>query len=385
MKSKIGLVLKKELREVFRDKKSLSMMLLLPFLIPFLIIGISALFDMEVNTSLDDFNKIGFTYDFNFVEKNMAKYYNLDYKVGSEEKIKKLYEEEKIDLYITKKGNTYEINYDENNEKSSQTVYLAEKFLNAYKKYLQEEYLKQNNINSDEALNIINISYKTVNEKENNFYVNYTTSYAFLFVIMAITVSATYPATDATAGEKERGTLETLLSFPIKSKDIILGKFLSVSITSIITGFLGFALSLVALFYSNKWFAIYEDLNILPNLATIFIALLIIVLYSFLISGLCVAIASKAKSFKEAQSALTPLTFICFFPGMIADMANLKTTNWVALIPFINHIQIFNDVNGGNINVIQIILMVISILVFVGLVLAFIIREYKSERILFSD
>ena len=295
MKSKIGLVLKKELREVFRDKKSLSMMLLLPFLIPFLIIGISALFDMEVNTSLDDFNKIGFTYDFNFVEKNMAKYYNLDYKVGSEEKIKKLYEEEKIDLYITKKGNTYEINYDENNEKSSQTVYLAEKFLNAYKKYLQEEYLKQNNINSDEALNIINISYKTVNEKENNFYVNYTTSYAFLFVIMAITVSATYPATDATAGEKERGTLETLLSFPIKSKDIILGKFLSVSITSIITGFLGFALSLVALFYSNKWFAIYEDLNILPNLATIFIALLIIVLYSFLISGLCVAIASKAN------------------------------------------------------------------------------------------
>ena len=102
MKNKVGLILKKELREVFRDKKSLAMMLLLPFLIPFLIIGISALFNMEVNTSLDDFNKMGFTYEFGFVEKNMAKYYNLDYKVGSEEEIKKLYDEKKIDLYIKK-------------------------------------------------------------------------------------------------------------------------------------------------------------------------------------------------------------------------------------------------------------------------------------------
>ena len=44
---------------------------------------------------------------------------------------------------------------------------------------------------------------------------------AFVFIIMAITVSATYPATDTTAGERERGTLETLLTFPIKSRDII--------------------------------------------------------------------------------------------------------------------------------------------------------------------
>ena len=385
MKSKVFLMLKKELREVFRDKKSLSMMLLTPFLIPFLIIGISLLFDSQVNSSLDDFNKMGFTYEFDFAEEDMAKYYNLDYKTGNEEEIKKLYDEKKIDLYIKKIDNTYEINYDENNEKSAQTVYLAEKFLESYKKYRQQKYLQEHNINSEEALEVINITYNTINKKEDNFYVNYTVGYAFLFVIMAITISATYPATDATAGEKERGTLETLLAFPIKSKDIILGKFLSVSTTSIITGLFGFLLSLVALFYSNKWFSIYEDLNILPSLPTILVTILIIVLYSFLISGLCVAIASKAKSFKEAQSALTPLTFICFFPGMISFMANIKTTNIIALIPFINHIQIFNDVNSGNINSLHILLMVASIIIFVSLVLAYIIREYKSEDILFRN
>ena len=62
----------------------------------------------------------------------------------------------------------------------------------------------------------------------------YIKNYAFLFIIMAITVSATYPATDTTAGERERGTLETLLTFPIKSKDIILGKFLGVTVSSVI-------------------------------------------------------------------------------------------------------------------------------------------------------
>ena len=172
MKSKVFLMLKKELREVFRDKKSLSMMLVTPFLLPFLIIGISLLFDSQVNSSLDDFNKMGFTYEFDFAEKNMAKYYNLDYKTGSEEEIKKLYEDKKIDLYIKKIDNNYEINYDENNEKSAQTVYLAEKFLEAYKKYRQQKYLEEHNIDSEEALDIINITYNTINKKEDNFYVN---------------------------------------------------------------------------------------------------------------------------------------------------------------------------------------------------------------------
>ncbi len=384
MKSKIFLILKKELREVFRDKKSLSMMLIIPILIPFLIIGIAFLFDSEVKVSPDDFNKIGFTYELSEEELNIANYLNVDYKVNSEEKIKDLYDAQKINAYIKKNKNTYEINYDKNNEISAQTTYLAEKFLENYKTVLQQKYLSSKKINSDEVFNIINITHNSIEKKEDNFYVNYITTYVFLFVIMAITVSATYPATDTTAGEKERGTLETLLTFPIKSKDIILGKFLSVSITSIITGLLGFILALAALFYTNNAFELYEDVNMFPSLTTIFFTILIIISYSLLISGLCIAIASKCKTFKEAQSALTPLTFICFFPGMIASMINLKTTNLIALIPFINHIQIFNDINKGNINYTHISLMFISIIIFISLILNLIIKQYKSEKVLFK-
>lgn len=385
MKNKIFCVLKKELREVFRDKKSLSMMLLIPIMIPLILVGVSALFDNQINRNLDEFNKIGFAYELNNVEKELVKQTKIKTKTGSKKEMQKLYKDKEVDVYIEKKNNNYIINYDKNNETSSSTVILAEKFLEQYKLILQDNYLKSNNLDSNSVLNIINISYNEIGEKEDNFYVNYITTYAFIFIIMAITISATYPATDATAGEKERGTLETLLTFPIKNRDIIIGKYLSVSISSIITGVLGFILSLISLVYISKTFSIFKGINLIPSLTTIIITILIIISYSLLISGLCIAVASLSKSFKEAQSALTPITFISIIPGMIAFMANIKTTALISIIPFLNYVQIFNDTNSGNINFLHIFLMFITTLIYISIVLFYIIKQYRNEKILFAS
>ena len=201
---------------------------------------------------------------------------------------------------------------------------------------------------------------------------------------MAITVSATYPATDTTAGEKERGTLETLLTFPIKSKDIIIGKFLSVTLSSIITGLLSLILAIISLKIAGEMFTIYENVNLMLPVSSLIFAILVIIAYSILISGLCIAIASKSKTFKEAQSALTPLTFISFFPGMIAFMIGIKTTYLLALIPFLNYTLIFTDITNGNINFLHIILMLISTIVIIAIILKIIIKQYKSEKVLFG-
>ena len=61
--NKTLLILKKELREVFRDKKSLAMMLIIPVLIPLIIIGMSALFESETSTDVNTYNKIVFNYE----------------------------------------------------------------------------------------------------------------------------------------------------------------------------------------------------------------------------------------------------------------------------------------------------------------------------------
>lgn len=384
MKNKIFCVLKKELREVFRDKKSLSMMLLIPIMIPLILIGVSALFDSQINRNLEEFNNIGFSYKLNNIEKELAKENKIDTKTGSLEEMKKLYKDKKIDVYIEKKDNNYIINYDKNNETSSSTVILAEKFLEQYKLILQDNYLKNNNLDSNSVLNIINISYNEIGKKEDNFYVNYITTYAFIFIIMSITISATYPATDATAGEKERGTLETLLTFPIKNRDIIIGKYLSVSISSVITGVLGFILSLISLLYISNTFSIFKGISLIPSFNTIIITILIIISYSLLISGLCIAVASLSKTFKEAQSALTPITFLSIIPGMVAFMTNIKTTALISIIPFLNYVQIFNDVNSNKINILHISLMFISTIIYIIIVLNYIIKQYRNEKVLFN-
>ena len=380
MKSNLLFVLKKELREMFRDKKSLAMMLIIPFMIPLLVLGMSALFEAQMNRDISEYNTIGINYEPEKVEQEIIKNTNIVTVYDTKEKLVEKYNNGEIDLYITKENNNYTINGSDN-EISSLATILAETYLNTYKEYLQNEYLINNNIDVNNVLNIININ-KNISEQE-NYFANYITVYAFLFIIMAITVSATYPATDATAGEKERGTLETLLTFPIKSRDIILGKFLSVTLSSIITGVISFILAIVSLIIAQNSFSIYDGLDIMFTPTTIFISFLIIVIYSFFISGLCISIAGSCKTFKEAQSALTPLTFVSLFPGMIAFMISVKTSALLSIVPFLNYSLIFTDVNAGNINLLNIILMIFSSFVYIAIVLYYIIKQYKSEKVLF--
>lgn len=381
MKSNLFNILKKELREVFRDKKSLAMMLIIPIFIPLIMLGMSALFDMQTNKDIEEYNKIGFAYDLSDAEKQIAEQMNIEVVNGTEDELKAKYENEEINLYITKNANTYTINND-NSDNSSYAKGLMEEYFNAYKQYLQQDYLQNQGVNPDTVFNIITVDENVF--EEDNYFGNYIKNYAFLFIIMAITVSATYPATDTTAGEKERGTLETLLTFPIKSKDIIIGKFLSVSISSIVTGLISFALAIVALFISKDMFTIYEGVDIMYSMPSIIFAIVVIIAYSFFISGLCISIASTSKTFKEAQSALTPLTFISFFPSFIVFMVGVQTTPILSLIPFLNYTMIFTDIAAGNINLVNIALMAVSTIVYIALIFTYIIKQYKSEKVLFS-
>ena len=381
MKNNLWNILKKELREMFRDKKSLSMMLVIPIFVPLIVLGMSALFEVQANKDIEEYNKIGFAYELSEEEKNIAKELNIEVNEGNEDELKTKYENDEIDLYITKDGNKYILNGND----SDVTTYaktLMESYFNVYKEYLQSGYLQANNVNPNDVLNIITVE-ENITEEENMF-VSYIRNYAFVFIIMAITVSATYPATDTTAGERERGTLETLLTFPIKSRDIIVGKFLGVTVSSIITGLISLALAIISLMITKNMFSIYEGMDVMYSPITILFAVIVIIAYSFFISGLCIAIASTSKTFKEAQSALTPLTFISFFPGMIAFMMGITTTPILSIIPFINYTVVFTDASAGNVDWLNIALMLISTIIYIVIVLTYIIKQYKSEKILFS-
>ena len=80
---------------------------------------------------------------------------------------------------------------------------------------------------------------------------------------------------------------------------------------------------------------------------------------------------------------MTPLNFITFFPGMIVFMIGIKSSTILSLVPFLNYTMIFIDVVNGSIKYLDIILMLLSTILYISIVLIYIIKEYKSEKVLF--
>lgn len=374
-------ILKKELRRTFRDKKSLLMMLLVPIIIPAFIIGMAAFYNMMGDKKPEEYNKIGFVYELTEEEKAIANELKIDVINGTEDELKEMYKNKDIDLYITKENNTYTINSN-NSQNAMYAETLANTYFEALQNIAQAQILTEHDINAVEFFTIINVDRKVVEEE--SMMGSMLKSYGFLFCIMAITIAASYPATDTTAGEKERGTLETLLTFPIKARDIIVGKFLCVSISSIITGILSFALSIVSLNIVQNSFEMFKGGGITYNVPTILCGIALIIAYGILISGISIAVASKSKTFKEAQSSLTLVMFLSFFPGMICSMISVKTTLGLALVPFLNTALIFNDATTGVFNITNIAAAFVSSIIYIAIVLYVIIKQYKSEKVLFS-
>ena len=379
--NKTFIILKKELKETLRDKKTLRMMLVMPIIIPIFIILMSHLFVSESREQVKDFNKVGFNYEFTEKEKELAKESFIEPVYDTEENLKKKFNDGELNLYVVRNGTVYGMYY-RNDTTSTMTLQLATEYFDNYKQYLQKNYLERYGINSQEVFEII--TFEDHEEKSENFIGKYIGEFSFIYIIMAITIAATYPATDATAGEKERGTLETLFTFPIKSRDIIVGKYLGVSAISLITGLLSLFLAEGALIYVNGKYEMLRAYNIVFSVPTLLILSLMIILFSFLVSGLTIAMASKSKNFKEAQSALAPINMIVMLPGLISYFMNLKTTPLYSMIPFLNLNLIFSDTVKGEFNFINISLMSISTIIFITILLSFIIRQYKSEKTLFG-
>ncbi len=134
-----------------------------------------------------------------------------------------------------------------------------------------------------------------------------------LLVIMALT-GAFYPAIDLCAGEKERGTMETLLICPASRTEIVLGKFFTVMLFSVTTALLnlsslGFTGRYIASFTAHGAASRFGDVSLPPASALFWVFVMLIPL-SALFSALCLAFATFARSSKEGQYYLTPLLMV---------------------------------------------------------------------------
>lgn len=377
----IIVTLKKELKLIIRDKKSLLMMALTPLFIPIFVILMSYIYEEIATNNEDKKYVVGVNYSLSNIEKELlSKELDIIY-YDNIDNIKKDYDKKKIISYIIKDNNNYNIYTNTQSEDGSMAISYIVSYLDNYNNYLGQSYLIDNNIDLNKVYN--NINYNINEIKGESVFGNQIILMAITFIIMSITLSSIYTSTDTTAGEKERGTLETILTFPISRKELVLGKYLAISMSGLITLMIGILLSLISLYYVKNTFTIYDNVIFNINIKTITLIVLILIFYTFFISGICITIASFTKTFKEAQSALTPISLITCVP-MFLELLNININGALAFIPIINHTIVVNEILTGTININSIIITIISSIIYIILLMIFINKMYKSEKILFS-
>ncbi len=208
------------------------------------------------------------------------------------------------------------------------------------------------------------------------------------FVILLCLTGAMYPAIDLTAGEKERGTIETILCSPVSRVHLVLGKFFMVLTASLFTGLLAIV-SMGMTFSAGK--KILESLGPVSNWgldleisakAVIWVFLMIVPL-AVLLSAALLAIALFAKSYKEAQSYLSPLTVFVILPAVVSVLPGVELNAGLALIPVLNTSLISKEIVAGTYHWSYIALIFASSCVYAAAALAVAIRLFQREDVLF--
>lgn len=155
-----------------------------------------------------------------------------------------------------------------------------------------------------------------------------------IILVMMLFMGALYPAIDVTAGEKERGTLETLLVAPVRPLQVMIAKYLTVAAIASLASVSNLATMAVTFAYGIHLGPEEITLRIGPGQLLIMLACLVPA--ACMASGITLAVASLARNFKEAQSLLTPVTLIGVIPGTLCLMPGIELNALTASVPLLN-------------------------------------------------
>ena len=209
-------------------------------------------------------------------------------------------------------------------------------------------------------------------------------------VILLCLTGAMYPAIDLTAGEKERGTIETVLSSPVSRLDLVIGKYLLVFSASLVSAILSvtsmgtsFAILGHSHLMTNSEGAQSLNLNLgfVSVVAVFFMALPLACLFS----AVLMTIASFAKTYKEAQSYLTPLTFLVVIPAIASIMPGVELTPKLALIPVLNTSLVCKEIITGTYHWGSIVMIFLSTCVYAAAALFLAVKMFQREEVLFRS
>ncbi|MBN1351132.1 CPBP family intramembrane metalloprotease [candidate division KSB1 bacterium] len=386
--SKIAAVYKKESRDILRDRRTLISMILIPILLYPLLFSIIGQIMSAGAAKLEREQNI-------IVVKAGAPAPFLKL-IRDDEKLQIVYSENpEADLFDGKiaaivevstvnKINPIRLIFDAAVDRSRIAKKRIDEIFNQYKLQEQQLHLQEKGIEPSEfsAFGVSYINTASPSRMGGGLFV----AIIPMLLIVTLALGAMYPAIDLTAGEKERGTLETILTVPISRTALLIGKYLTVFTIGLITGILNllsmistYSLGLIQLgIISGKL-----DFALSPQVIVIlFIMLIPLALF---VSAAILGVSLFARSFKDAQNLITPFYLLLIFPTFFALTPGIELNMTLALIPILNVCLLFKELLLGNFQYDLIFAVFLSNALFAFTGFLILSRLFNAEKILFAE
>ncbi|MGB8371094.1 MAG: ABC transporter permease [Limisphaerales bacterium] len=209
-------------------------------------------------------------------------------------------------------------------------------------------------------------------------------------IIMLCLTGAMYPALDLTAGEKERGTMETILCCPVGRTDLVLGKFLMVLTASLGTVLLSL-LSLGTTFhFARRAMAGSLPREALQTVATIDLGgvagvFLMLLPVAVMFSAVLLMVGLFSKSFREAQSYCGPLILVAVVPTVVGMLPGVELNASLAVVPLLNVSLVCKEMIAGTWHWNYILLIFGSACLYAAAALAATVWMFHREEVLFRS
>lgn len=394
----IGIVYRKELTEWVRDRRTLVSTVLVPLLIfPLMIVGISAVSIIMIGKAKQEIPKVmilggqdspsllarlSALKDIQIVPSASdwkEQISNKDIRAAAE--IPQGFEAS----LENGQAQTVKIFHYEGELKSSIAADRLEKLFKDYRDTVVKDRLAAKNLPAS-LLIPFTVKQENVAPPEKVSGATIGSFVGYMVVILSMT-GAMYPAIDLTAGEKERGTMETILSSPISRLDLVLGKFLLVFSASV-------AAAIISVTSMGASFAVLSHVQLsdsgqtlqlnLGLLSVVFVFLMALPL-SVLFAAVLLTIALFAKTHKEAQSYLSPITFVAVIPAVASVMPGVELTPKLALIPVLNTSLVCKEIMTGTYHWNSIALIFLSTCVYAAVALFLAVKTFQRESVLFRS
>ncbi|KYH33292.1 ABC-2 family transporter protein [Clostridium tepidiprofundi DSM 19306] len=213
---------------------------------------------------------------------------------------------------------------------------------------------------------------------------------SMILPMMIIIYCSTGPlpvAIDLGAGEKERGTLEPLLTTQVGRMSLLWGKFFAITVMGMITALASLIGIYIAMLISPEMFgAVDGGLSVTIGLTQFIMIAVFAILTTMIFGALELSISIYARSFKEAQTYLTPVTLIGMFAAFSSYLIDVKIAgiHWFVL-PIVNATAVLKEITMGIINYTHIGLAVFSSLIYMVIAISIARYMFSREEVIFRS